>query len=243
MGKTVNLGLIGMMEGIEDSGTKKLVMGIGVPLLTIFAMNELGLYPSHRYMGRGEFRSYNAMFKVTAKAMSIEYEVPIIESFTNTSQYFLVFKQNKAEVKRIAISKIASLGDFAKADLEDTAVPRIMRKASRVALKHLGAIASAFATYNGFAKDKHGNRSPFAKFAAMGQYALLSKAIEQSEKADVRFWSTLPKNVLQVETKLAKGDYSVFLERAGKVLVTYNIGQVKVTKKKNFFTYHRPDII
>ncbi len=244
IGKTVNIGLIGLMESSDDSKTKKLVLGIGIPILTAFAMNELGLYPRNRYMTGGEFRAYNKLFYVSAKAMAIEYEVPIIEKNSNSKKYFLVIKDKEKVVKKIELSKIASLGDFAKLALEDTSTPRLLKQASRVAMKYLGAIATAFATYNSFGRDKHGRRGPFAKIAALGVYAMAAKAIAESEKADLRYWSTLPKNVLQSELKLPSGSYEAEIIEESKEGKTYKLGQLNIVKgKKNIFTYHRPDII
>ena len=68
----------------------------------------------------------------------------------------------------------------------------------------------------------------FAKSAAVLQYVAASKAIEASEKADTRQWSTLPGSLRMIEFFLPKGEYSLKL-KGGIGGKTYSLGQVKVS--------------
>ena len=56
------------------------------------------------------------------------------------------------------------------------------------------------------------NNGLLAAPVAAGQYLLSQKAIKESEKADVRHWTTLPNIMLSGRIKLDPGEYKVFLK-------------------------------
>ena len=51
-----------------------------------------------------------------------------------------------------------------------------------------------------------------AKQAALFQYIALAKVIENSEAADVRYWSILPGNIRMSHFNLREGQYKVVVE-------------------------------
>mgnify|MGYP001204573463 CR=1 FL=1 len=83
-------------------------------------------------------------------------------------------------------------------------------------------------------KDK--GQAYWAKLAAITQYLALTKAIEASEKADTRYWSSLPSTIHLADTFLKKGNYraQVVISRTDLSQVNsriYPLGTFKVEKE------------
>mgnify|MGYP000293528267 CR=1 FL=1 len=77
----------------------------------------------------------------------------------------------------------------------------------RSVTKHATAIAASFATYKALGGGKSGNDNFLAKNAALIQYVGAAKLIEESEKADTRYWSTLPNEIRLIDLELIPGHY------------------------------------
>jgi hypothetical protein len=65
---------------------------------------------------------------------------------------------------------------------------------------------ASFATYKALGGGGREN-SFLARNAALLQYVGASKVIEESERADTRYWSTLPNEIRLVDFDLAAGVY------------------------------------
>jgi len=57
-----------------------------------------------------------------------------------------------------------------------------------------------------------------AKWAAVAGYSLASRGISETEKADVRYWSTLPFDVKLRSFHLGPGKYHLKYNFAGKII-------------------------
>ena len=77
----------------------------------------------------------------------------------------------------------------------------------------MAALAAAYLAYN--QAVKRGTPDLLAIGIASGLYAASNKGIEASEKADLRYWSTLPHYIGSTSFTLANGEYSIYLKKIG----------------------------
>ena len=119
--------------------------------------------------------------------------------------------------------------------MEKQSASSFIKTGYRVAIKNLAAIATAYLTYKAI-KSKNGN-SFFAKTAAVLQYLALSKAIENSEKADIRYWSSLPNSIQMGFVNLLPGKYKLEIRkmRNSSVASKIKLEPLIVSKDKNTF--------
>ncbi|MBF0208560.1 MAG: hypothetical protein HQK53_16920, partial [Oligoflexia bacterium] len=117
-----------------------------------------------------------------------------------------IFKQNTGElIKSVPLALLQPLGDIAEEAVSEDAAARYLKTGVRVGLKHIGAILAAYATYKAIV-----NKSDFfAKSAALLQYTGSTKLIALTEKADTRYWSTLPKDIRMGQTFIPSGEYEI----------------------------------
>ena len=99
---------------------------------------------------------------------------------------------------------ISPMGEIAKQALEEGAGARNRRIGMRLSTKYVSAIIASYATYAGL-RQKLG--AGLAKAIAVAQFAMASKMIQESEKADIRYWSTLPNDVRLASFHLPPGQY------------------------------------
>lgn len=84
-------------------------------------------------------------------------------------------------------------------------------------------------------------RGAFAGTVASVSYFAAAKGILASEKADLRYWSTLPSNIHMANLKLKKGDYTVKYSTVGQKgkVSEKDLGNISVTgKSMDLFTYY-----
>lgn len=215
VGKPFNFGIKGAMNSTSDSGAKKLIASVGVEVITAFAMNELGLRPTQT-AGAGSFIFAHSVTKLAVQEAAVEFELPMIENVPLVQRLdYFVLDEKGVVVQQGLLPVVTENGDLARVVLEEDVVAQYVKTGTRVALKHLAAITAAFGVYQGFkgvgqAKNSKGGGGNFiAKAAAMGTYVAGSKGIAALEKADTRYWSTLPQALRMTELKLAPGKYQI----------------------------------
>ncbi len=212
---------------------------IGSAVLTVFAASQLGLLPPPRhYSPAGAYLGIKVA-EAAVTGAAVKFELPKIKNpgihYTNE---VLIKNKEGVIVARKPLSLVAPLGDIAEQAVAEQATSVYKRVGARLAIKHITAIVAAFATYKAMSSGK--NASFFAKQAAIIQYLASAKGIENSERADTRFWSSLPSDVWMGKFKLAKGSYQVFakIHEAG-VNRELLLGPLEVTeeKKKELFNF------
>ena len=102
------------------------------------------------------------------------------------------------------LALVNPLGDIAEEALTERALAKYFTLGSRLAIKHITAIAAAYSTYQ---MTGGGIGQDFAKLVALAEYFALVKLIENSERADVRYWSTLPQEIRLRNLTLLPGQY------------------------------------
>jgi hypothetical protein len=229
---------IGLKGAIKNSpeGSKSFVANVGLQVLMDFAVNELGLVSSNSNSASAVFGV--GVAAVAAYQAAISFELPKMDPVPNIYNYSLVVKNVEGkEINSVPVAIVNPIGDLAVEMVEKEAAANYFKTGARVALKHASAIASAYITYKAMNRKSKGSMALFAKGAAVLQYLGLAKAIEKSEKADTRYWSSLPHSIQMAFMRLTPGKYKLFLEkRKNQNLVnTFNLEDLEIDKnKKNY---------
>lgn len=184
------------------------------PLMALFAADVLGLLPSPSTYNPGGAYMGILVASAALKNVGIGFELPKIVNNDPARKYSLVVldKDNK-EVAIKDASLIDPMGDIAEEAVYESSAWTYTRTGFRLATKHASAIAASFATYKalGGGGRNNNNNDFLARNAAVIQYIGAAKVIEESEKADTRFWSTLPNEIRLVDLELLPGTYHLEL--------------------------------
>ncbi len=187
--------------------TQREVAKVGSFVLLAFAANQLGLFPpSNRYDPVGAEIGIR-LTDYSTSGLAISFELPAVKSKPITEKLFLeVFdlKTNELVFKN-PLPIVSPLGDIAEEAVAEYSAAIYPKLGARLAMKHFAAILSSYLTYKAMMRDK--SQRYWAKITALTQYLALTKAIEASEKADTRYWSSLPATIHLADGYLKKGNY------------------------------------
>lgn len=237
-GKNFAYNLRSAIDNLEDEGTKRLIRGIGVPVLTYFALGPLGLGAVSRH-GNVTVFTRHSVGETMTEEVGIEFELPYAQASKDIGLYELEISQNNEVIQRVELASLSSLSDYAFINAQEMIANSFTKRASRVGVKYIAAIIAAYTTYSNL-KERSGEF--FAKPAAMAQFLLSQKGIKESEKADVRHWSSLPATLFNAELYLGPGDYQIkylsYDSLKQKIRRVIDFGTLKISsRKKNLFTY------
>jgi len=209
VGKPFNFGIKGAMAATDDKKVQSFIATVGSDLIASFAMNKLGMAPSNT-SNPGSFLFAHQVTKLAVQEAAVEFELPMIENVPLVQRLQVFVLDSKGVIiAQSPLPVISENGDIARIVLEEDVVSRYVKTGTRVALKHLTAIVAAMTVYQTI-NGKNGNGGDFlAKAAALATYVGASKGIAMFEKADTRYWSTLPQALRMMEFKLAPGDYEI----------------------------------
>lgn len=235
----------GLGKALSKSGP---AAQFGAAVLTVFAAQKLRLLPPPgSYRPGGTYMGLK-MAEVAVKGAAISFELPkVLNTPESEFTYLQIYDKAGKLIEERPIALVNPLGDIAEEAIAEEATSRYFRLGARLATKHVAAIAASFATYSAM-KGKNKGNDFFARQAAVLQYLAVAKGIEASERADTRFWSTLPSNLRLTSLYLPKGEYQFKLRiargtkappTAGRIV---GLGPVKVDsedrlKLVNFRTY------
>lgn len=178
------------------------------PVVALFVAEVLGLMPSRNSYNPGGAFAGIAVASLALKTIGVGFELPkIINNSPPKKQMLVVFDKDNKEVLTKEIPLINPLGDIAEEAVFEGSAWIYTRVGFRLAAKHATAIAASFATYKAFGGGKKGDNNFLAKNAALIQYMGAAKLIEESEKADTRYWSTLPNEIRLIDIDLVPGNY------------------------------------
>ena len=221
-----------------DNPTKaqREIAKVGSFVLLAFAANELGLFPpSNRYDPVGAEIGIR-LTDYSTSGLAISFELPAVKSSPIKEK--LSVEVFDLETNKLAwkgpLPIVSPLGDIAEEAVAEYSASLYPKLGARLAMKHFSAILSCYLTYKAMKKDK--GQAYWAKLAAITQYLALTKAIEASEKADTRYWSSLPSTIHLADTFLKKGNYraQVVISRTDLSQVNsriYPLGTFKVEKE------------
>lgn len=250
--KNFEYSLNSAMNNIENPSTRALVEGIGLPIITYFAMGPLGLGTVHR-SGNSMIYARHDIGTTMVKHTGIEFEMPMAKEMPMSSPIELLVYKIEADSKKLFKSQrmlITSPNhDIALQAANERAAASFKKVGVRVALKHVVAIVAAYQTFQNM-KGKNNENELIAKTVAFAQYMASAKAIAASEKADIRHWSTLPGIINLADLYLPLGTYEIALRNVvdnnGRSNASVKEGtseiklgrlKVKDLNKKNIFSY------
>lgn len=244
--KDLSYNLRSAIDQVESPAAKAFIRGIGVPVLTYFAMGPLGLGGVSRTGNTYVYMRHNVGEKIVEEA-GIEFEMPVIINDKKYHQYeLLVYKNDetkskKEDGKKKAIkdqkpiqikpfSLIAPISDIAHMMNKETVSNSFASRGARVAVKHVLAIIAAYKTYQTMQES---SGELLARPAAFAQYVASAKGIKASEKADTRQWGTLPHAFHLSKLALTKGSYKVALKEIGDKKPIKILGDIEVSSDKS----------
>ncbi|MAX67515.1 MAG: hypothetical protein QF441_04255 [Bacteriovoracaceae bacterium] len=238
-GKDFSYNLRSAISKIEDPNKRALINGIGIPVLTYFAMGPLGLGFVSRHDNVTVY-SHHGAGELMTKEVGIEFELPYAEASQVKSSGEIQILKDKKVFKSKESSILSSLSDVSFINAQEVISNSFVSRATRVGIKYALAIAAAYTTYT---QVKESSGEIFAKPAALAQFLVSQKGIKETEKADTRHWTTLANLHLSAEFNLPKGSYQArYIEtslKEGKKVITreVHLGALEVTSDKSIFSY------
>jgi hypothetical protein len=184
------------------------------PFFRFFIADVLGMTP-----GVGTYNPsgiYAGVMTADAamKLFTFSFEVPKIKNTSNYSPLLInVYNLEKKLITSEKLNLLNPMGDIAEEAVLESSAATYTRVGARLATKHLAAITASFATYRALGGGK-GKDNLWPRNAAILQYAAATRLIEESERADTRYWSTLPNEIRMTDLSLTPGEYEIELVRS-----------------------------
>ena len=198
------------------------------PIVSLFVANVLGLMPSaNSYNPGGAFLGLTTA-SLALKTFGVGFELPKVLNINKAQPHTLIVYDDKnIEVAKKEIPIINPLGDIAEEAVFESSAWIYSRVGLRLATKYTTAILASYGTYKALGgSGKNGDNNFLAKNAAVVQFVGASKLIEESEKADTRYWSTLPNEIRLIDFDLPAGHYH--LEMTSSPTEKVSLGEVEV---------------
>lgn len=161
---------------------------------------------------------------------AISFELPYVETPPILDNARLEALEASGKVVSFSpLSIISPLSELADQAINEHSSSIATKTGARVAGKHIAAILAAQATYNA-SKNDH---PAMAFLIATATHSAAVAAIKESEKADLRYWSTLPSNIRMGNLTLPNGTYrfrAVFGQEGSLDYRVIDLGEQSVEK-------------
>ena len=210
-------------KAIQTPGVGGAVAQIGATVLTLFASQELGLLPPPKHYSPHAVYTGLNLTEAGIRGIAISFELPKIAD-SKPAPLSLVVLKNEQEVFREKVPLFSPLGDIAAQAIAEKSLARYTRVGLRLAGKYATLIAS---TYLLFQKSEHF----LARQAALLSFVTGSHLIGKSEKADLRYWSTLPQDIRILNFHLPVGKYQWKLYKNLQVISKGNLSINKTDRQ------------
>ena len=139
-------------------------------------------------------------------------ELPKIDAVKDIKRYkFVVFNEVNEEVAKSDLAMIEPISDIAKKTLDDKLGMIRTKIIARVGAKYAAAAISAYALYS--------QDNDFAKISALIMFAGSVKVINESSRADTRYWTTLFSDLQIGGAILDNGKYKLVIYDGDKSIV------------------------
>lgn len=213
-------------EKVADKSFYSLDFLAKEPLIALFAADVLGLLPSPNSYNPGGAYVGIVVASAALQNIGIGFELPkVINTDVPKKLSLVVLDKDNKEILVKEVPLINPMGDIAEEAVFESSAWTYTRTGFRLATKHGTAIAASFATYKALGGGRKENDF-LARNAAVLQYIGAAKAIEESEKADTRYWSTLPNEIRIVDLELNPGLYQLEIRQSPTEKIT--LGSVEV---------------
>ena len=218
-----------VLEDPDNSAVQKIMAGVAAVVLMNFAVNKLELLPPpHTWNPVGAHLGFNTAAHLALEGASIDFEIPVLRSTPEMQTPVVIVKDQEGNiVEKRNLVLTGPVDNIAEEAIALTSSRLYGKLGFRLAIKYLAAIVASYATYSLLVGEENDNDF-LAKNAAVIQYMAAAKAIAKSEKADIRYWTTLPKSLWFLDMSLKKGDYRLFITDTGNQEEKL-IGNVSIT--------------
>jgi len=206
------------------------------PFFRFFMADVLGMTPGpSQYNPSGVYAGVMTA-DAAMKLFTFSFEVPKVR---NTNDYAIlkinIYDKEKKLISTENLNLLNPMGDIAEEAVLESSAATYARVGARLATKHLAAITASFATYKALGGGK-GKDNLWPRNAAILQYAAATRLIEESEKADTRYWSTLPNEIRIADLNLKPGEYEVELVKSETEKII--LGKIVVDEKMEKRIFH-----
>lgn len=134
---------------------------------------------------------------------TVEFELPYIEEREIENNFIAkISDKNKKKVAEFPIVLLNPNSDIAYKELKDKSSFLYFKIKSKAISEHTAALIAAYQIYRK-------NPNPVGLFAALASYKAAAKLINDTTKADLRYWVSLTDNVRFGSTNLNAGEYMV----------------------------------
>lgn len=165
----------------------------------------------------------------------ITFELPILHRQDLKTSYLQAWNKEGKMIQEVPLTIVAPLSDMAEQAIKEHSAAIAAKTATRVATKHIAALLASSVTYQ---SAKQNNNSLLMLMALAG-HATSVAAINASEKADVRYWSTLPSSIRMGQIALPAGAYSFKVAYGKEASLALELGSYEVTANSNLFVSNR----
>lgn len=190
-------------------------------------------------VGKKDFLSFSSrMLALSAGTIpKIYFELPKVPYQPVIEKASLEVRQNGKVKLQKPLVVVNPLANLASMIMEEKSGSLYAKIGARLATKHITALVAAYGIYK-VTKKKSGDF--LANAAAALSYAASNKAIEASEKADLRSWSLLPHHYKITTLDLEDGQYELVLKsQRGEVSKSQILGTVEIEKGKGKILSYR----
>lgn len=151
----------------------------------------------------------NILGQASGTLPRISYEIPRLPYSPVGPDLKLLVQQNGKTIAQKDLAVVNPLSDLAHVLMDEKSGSTAAKIGARVAGKHIAALFVAYGTYK--AMRKNGTPDAAALFTAGLTYGASNKAIEVSERADLRSWTLLPHHYRLASLNLKPGTYDLIL--------------------------------
>lgn len=184
----------------------------GIDVLSLFAIKELGLIPPPATYTPGKAHLGISAAHITLHGAAVSFELPKIKYSGDYKKIDLEVKDPKGKkVFSGPMVMVAPMGDIANLAVVEGAAARYKRLGVRLGLKYLSAIVVAYTIFQN-------SDNPVSRSAALLAFTTFSRSMALVERADTRYWSTLPSEVRMAGLSLSKGQYKVRIHHKSSTL-------------------------
>ena len=218
------------LAGPDASAEQQRAAAMGSRLITLFAASAIGLLPPPNHYSPIGAEMGIRLGLAAGTELAIKFDVPQMEKVDPPFPAEVSFhRQDGSEALRVPMHLVNPINEIAEASTTFHSARRALSLGARLAWKHIVAISAAITTYKAMKKS---NPEFVAKQIAVFQYMTTASIIAESETADTRYWSTLPKNMRFVHAFLPPGEYMVKLHEISSTGGTSNIGNLVIQDKQ-----------
>lgn len=208
--RRVDLGLSAFAKGDHSLGTRILSLAGDIAFKS-YLYNTLNLRPSGYYLSNHPNYTYDYYqsrgFSTRGSGAFFQFAVPIVKNEVSRKRFTVkILSEDKKMIAQKEVFLTSSLGEISKVTNRDRIGHYISTTGARYMAKQALTLAASYASYQVL---KQKNNQGLAGLAGLVTYFGGSALNSLSERADLRTWSSLPKEIYLSEFELEKGKYFI----------------------------------